>query len=200
SQAPPDAPDRDVPAPVTSATSPSDAKIGPSDQPSEPAVAELTPSSTLKKRPCAEPEPAPPNTLAVSKPAQSSLEVPAPVSPPPQELTPVALLIKTTLVELASSPLPMTQESEWDPRSEWSVERAMQELGIRGPQQKAIAAAMPELPKRLKRYHGKTIPEILDNIRAADLFRVVGRGSPDSCEKFLSAWKAWRASQRTFAC
>src|SRR5262249_35259909 len=62
SQAPPDAPDRDVPAPVTSATSPSDAKIGPSDQPSEPAVAELTPSSTLKKRPCAEPEPAPPNT------------------------------------------------------------------------------------------------------------------------------------------
>src|SRR5262249_54751088 len=152
-------------------------KIGPQDQPSEPA-----PSSTPKKRPCAEPGPAPPNTLAVSKPAQSSLEVPAPVFPPPQELTP------TTPAELASSPPLMTQVSEWDPRSEWSVERVMQELGIRGPRQKAIAEAVPELPKRLKRYRGKTIPEILDNIRAADLFRVVERGSPDSCEKFLNAW------------
>src|SRR5262245_17258781 len=96
----------------------------------------------------AEPEPALPSTLAVSEPAQSSLEVPAPVSPPPQEPTPIL---------------------KWDPQSEWSVERAMQELGISEShrKQKAIAEAVSQLPQQ-KRYRAKSIPEILDTISAAD--------------------------------
>jgi len=114
-----------------------------------------------------------PNTLVVSKPAQSSLEVPASVSPPPQEPTPIL---------------------KWDPQSEWSVERAMQELGIPEShrKQKAIAEAVSQLPQQ-KRYRAKSIPEILDTISAADLYRAIGLSSPDSCEQFVNTWKAWRA-------
>src|SRR5262249_4374798 len=91
-------------------------------------------------------EPVPPSTLAVSKSAQSSQEVPAPISPPPQEPTPIALLVKTTLAELALAPPLMTQESvtpteepqrsdettesKWDPQSDWSVETVKRELQI----------------------------------------------------------------------
>jgi len=86
-------------------------------------------------------------------------------------------------------------QSEWDPQSEWCVERVMQELGIKG---KEIIEAVAELPKRLKRYRAKSIPKMLDDIRAADLHRAieeVGKlSSPDSCENFMNAWKAWRGS------
>ena len=198
-------------------TSPATA-IPPTDRPMAPAEESM-------------PEPAPPSTLAVSKPAQSSLEVPASVSPPPQEPTPIALLVKTTLAELASSPpsapvasteeprkersdeiaAPMvsqeSSESEWDPQLEWSVERVMQELGLgkRGWRQRGIIGAVENLPKsklpKLKRYRGKTIPEILDGITAADLNRaVMEEGKPsseDSCGRFLKAWKARRIGLRS---
>jgi hypothetical protein len=85
----------------------------------------------------------------------------------------------------------------WDPQADWTVETVMLNLGIRGWKQKAIIEAVSELPKQLKRYRTKSIPTILDHSSAADLHRAVEevgkRGSPDSCEKFLKAWKTWRA-------
>jgi hypothetical protein len=94
-----------------------------------------------------------------------------------------------------------SSESEWDPQLEWSVERVMQELKIKGWRQRGIIGAVENLPKsklpKLKRYRGKTIPEILDGITAAALNRaVIAQGKPsseDSCTKFLKAWKARRS-------
>jgi hypothetical protein len=84
-----------------------------------------------------------------------------------------------------------------DPQSEWSTETVMSNLGIRGWAQEAIIAMTPKL-LRLSKNKGKSLSEILDTITAAtlhrDLDKVGGKNtSPDSCEKFLSAWKAWRA-------
>jgi hypothetical protein len=53
--------------------------------------------------------------LEVSKPAQSSLEVPAPVSPSPQEPTPIALLVEAALVAPAT---------ELEPKG-WQAERVL---------------------------------------------------------------------------
>ena len=99
----------------------------------------------------------------------------------------------------AAATAPMA--SEWDPQLEWSVERVMQELKIKGWRQRGIIGAVENLPKsklpKLKRYRGKTIPEILDGITGAALNRaVIEQGKPsseDSCRKFLKAWKARRS-------
>ena len=99
----------------------------------------------------------------------------------------------------AAATAPMA--SEWDPQLEWSVERVMQELKIKGWRQRGIIGAVENLPKsklpKLKRYRGKTIPEILDGITGAALNRaVIEQGKPsseDSCRMFLKAWKARRS-------
>ena len=103
----------------------------------------------------------------------------------------------------AAATAPMA--SEWDPQLEWSVERVMQELEIQGWRQKDIIEAVANLPKsklpKLKRYRGKTIPEILDGITGAALNRaVIEQGKPsseDSCGRFLKAWKARRIGLRS---
>jgi hypothetical protein len=160
----------------------------------------------------AEPEPALPSTLAVSKPAQSSVEVPAPVSPSSQEPTSIALLVKTTLAELASSPPSASSESEWDPRTEWSVATVKRELQIKGSDKEVVIETLPKL-------YGNDIPAALDNLVAgespqAEKLRkaikklleetVQARGrtirdneipSRDTCSRFLVAWRKYRARQ-----
>jgi len=92
-----------------------------------------------------------------------------------------------------------SSESEWDPRTEWSVETVFRELGIRGWRQRDIIEAVANLPKS-RRYRGKTIPEILDGITAADLNRAVmeeDKPIEDSCGRFLKAWKARRIRRRS---
>src|SRR5262249_38928849 len=79
----------------------------------------------LKARAEAEPELAPASTLAVSKSAQSSLEVPASVSPPPQEPTPIALLVEAALVASAAA-APKEQHH-------WQLDRAISALRKRYP-------------------------------------------------------------------
>jgi hypothetical protein len=121
-------------------------------------------SAASAESPGAEPEPALPSTLAVLKPAQSSVEVPAPVSPSPQEPTPIALLVETALTALALPPPLMTQESvTLEPQqsgetaaalavsqeslesSDWSIETVFQELGVKGRVQRVIVEALPKI-------------------------------------------------------
>ena len=73
-------------------------------------------------------EPVLPSTLAVSKSAQSSLEVPAPVSPPSQEPTPIALLVKAALVALATELEPKEPEPEKPEPKGWQAERMLRFL------------------------------------------------------------------------
>jgi hypothetical protein len=94
-------------------------------------------------------------------------------------------------------PIVAQEGAEWDPCSDWSVETVVQNLGLAGRRQRtameAIVEACLRLPER-PRHKGKGLPEILDSISAAELHRTVAASaSADSCEKFLAAWKAWRA-------
>jgi hypothetical protein len=93
-------------------------------------------------------------------------------------------------------------EPKWDPLADWSVETVFRELEVSGPAMRTIVTALPELPalpNRLRRFRGKSVVEILDNISAAELFEAIGKlGSPDSCEKFKRAWKKYRAKQGIF--
>jgi hypothetical protein len=97
---------------------------------------------------------------------------------------------------IAETPAALTPR--WDPQSEWSIETVMLNLEIdeRAWAQRAIIEAMPRL-LGLSKNKGRSIPKILDTIRAAALHRDIeaggGNTSRDSCEKFLGAWKAWRA-------
>jgi hypothetical protein len=103
----------------------------------------------------------------------------------------------------ASEALPA---SEWDPQSDWTVESVMLNLEIGGSAwaQKEVIEAVAEMPTKLKRYRGKSIPEILDNIKAAVLRRALEemgcKPSPDSCERLVNAWKAWRVKQPARDC
>jgi hypothetical protein len=106
------------------------------------------------------------------------------------------------LLPPARPPVPVPTPAavpEWDPQSEWSAERAMQELGVKGPATEKTLAAMPKLCSQL-RFKGKTVPEILDSIKAptmyAAIIRVTTKTSPETCEKILEAWQAWRAKPR----
>jgi len=90
------------------------ADLAPSSAPAEPlqSPATATPPVDRPMAPAEESRPAPalPSMLAVSKPALSSLEVPASVSPPPQEPTPIALLVEAALVVPATESKPKEPE------------------------------------------------------------------------------------------
>jgi hypothetical protein len=86
----------------------------------------------------------------------------------------------------------------WDPQSEWSAERAMQELGVRGPATEKTLAAVPRLCSQL-RFKGKTVPEILDSIETPTMYAAIvkmTKTSPETCGKILQAWQVWRAKRR----
>jgi hypothetical protein len=94
-------------------------------------------------------------------------------------------------------------EPAWDPQADWSVETVMLNLGIREGARaqkaiiEAIATAMPKLPQISKKYAGKSIPEILDRIKAAELGRLLVKAgaeklSPDAYEDFKNAWVVYR--------
>jgi len=87
-----------------------------SETPPPAPAAETAPAAPKPIEPAAT-EPALPSTLAVSKPAQSSLEVPVSASPPPQEPTPIALLVKAALAAPASLPPPPQQVAAETPQA-----------------------------------------------------------------------------------
>jgi len=116
-----------------------------------------------------------------------------------EPVEPIATEPVESTEEESSEKIAETAEQDWDP-SDWSdVKKVMLNLEIGGWAVEETVKAVEEMPTKTKPYRGKRIPQILDKISAADLHRTVkGMGykmSPDSCEKLVSAWKAWRTKQ-----
>jgi hypothetical protein len=98
-----------------------------------------------------------------------------------------------------SSPISETAEissaaplaPEWDPNTDSSDEALMLNLKISGPKQRLIFNAVRVLRKR----SGKSLVEFLNNTKPSALRVHIGLAkiSPDACEDFMRAWKAWWA-------
>ena len=123
-----------------------------------------------------------------------------------EPVEPIATEPVESTEEESSEKIAETVKQDWDPQSDWTVESVMLNLEVGGSAwaQKDIIEAVAEMPTRLRRYRGKSIPEILNNIKAAVLHRALEemgyKPSPDSCERLVNAWKAWCAKQPARDC
>jgi hypothetical protein len=115
--------------------------------------------------------------LPSNDPAQTEL----PLSPPPVSSSSQATPSET------SPAMPVL--SDWDPRSDWTIELVEQNLEIRVREaMRKVIGALPAYARR----KGKSVPEILDNKKPGELHHALKCGSPETCKRLLTAWKNWR--------
>jgi hypothetical protein len=123
-------------------------------------------------------------------------EVPvSPSVPPAQEAPAPAMESRPTTEAIRTESTAV--EPKWDPDKEWIVEVVLRELGLkaRAPMY-AVIEAIGKLPEQSSSaYHGWRITDILDSFRGpADPHKLVKKvAGRETCRRFLSAWRTWRA-------